>query len=189
MVPQKLSFDERLLLPTGEGTSLTLLNHRGMITSILRFVVFSNQDYYKDPPWYTVNLVIWTICEPGVYLIAACLLVYRPLLDKLGISTLIITTVKSHGKNGSGREEDGQNLAETPGRMDNKFRALNSIGGTPYSGTSGQNHNAGGDTTVGGRFQRLDDDGDEISQRERDHITEETDIGLAWDARYGTHAV
>lgn len=49
-----------------------------MITSIVRFVAFNRP--YTDPIRVSVPLTIWTITEPGIYLIAACLLTLRPLI-------------------------------------------------------------------------------------------------------------
>lgn len=57
---------------------------RGLISSILRFVSFSSNKSFIDPTWHAVELIIWTIAEPGIYLIAACLMTYRPLIDGLG---------------------------------------------------------------------------------------------------------
>ncbi|POS74215.1 integral membrane protein [Diaporthe helianthi] len=56
----------------------------GLISSILRFVTFSNNNSFIDATWNAVELIIWTIAEPGIYLIAACLITLRPLLDKYG---------------------------------------------------------------------------------------------------------
>ena len=35
---------------------------------------------YSDPTWISTSLIICTIAEPGAYLIAVCLLTFRPLL-------------------------------------------------------------------------------------------------------------
>lgn len=55
---------------------------RGLIASILRFVAFSNTNSFIDATFNAVELIIWTVAEPGIYLIAACLMTYRPLLEK-----------------------------------------------------------------------------------------------------------
>lgn len=52
----------------------------GLITSILRFAAFFATDAFDDGTWASVTLMQWCIIEPGVYLIAACLVAYRPLI-------------------------------------------------------------------------------------------------------------
>lgn len=69
----------------------------GLITSILRFAAFYKKSSFLDPTYSGVELGIWTVCELGVYLIAACLIVYRPLLDKLGISMVTGNTTRGKG--------------------------------------------------------------------------------------------
>ena len=66
-------------------TILTLLSteHSGLVTSIIRFASFFTTDAVTDGTWASVNLMTWTVLEPGVYLIAACLLTYRPLFAYL----------------------------------------------------------------------------------------------------------
>jgi hypothetical protein len=46
----------------------------------MRFSSFFT-DAMMDPTFASPNLMIWTIIEPGMYLIAACLLRLRPLLQ------------------------------------------------------------------------------------------------------------
>lgn len=36
------------------------------------------------------ELMIWTVAEPAIYLLAACLLTYRPLLEKIMGSKLVV---------------------------------------------------------------------------------------------------
>lgn len=57
---------------------------RGLISSVLRFISFSSNNSFIDPTWHAVELIVWTIAEPGIYLIAACLMTYRPLIDRFG---------------------------------------------------------------------------------------------------------
>lgn len=173
----------------------------GMITSILRFTAFYDafytKNYFEDPTWYSVTLIIWTVCEPGMYLIAACFLVYRPLLNKMGISDFI-TGVTNHGKIGA-RLEDGQemgNASELGLRgTEGKAFALHSIGGTPFSGgapygdgvvSSKKPHY--GSAGVGGSFRRSID-GDDRLLKNMDSITATTDIEIPWEARHGLHAL
>jgi hypothetical protein len=42
-----------------------------------------------DETWVSAALVVWTEVEPGCYLICACLLVLRPLVEQLADSSLI----------------------------------------------------------------------------------------------------
>lgn len=62
------------------------LENSGLVASILRFVTFANNNSFVDATYAAVELCIWTIAEPGTYLISACLLTYRPLLDKFHLS-------------------------------------------------------------------------------------------------------
>ncbi|KAI1379851.1 hypothetical protein F4677DRAFT_297159 [Hypoxylon crocopeplum] len=81
----------RLHTPTQLKVALTctfLLGSIGLIASILRFATFSNTNSFIDATYNAVELVIWTIAEPSVYLISACVLMYRPLLEKIGIGSL-----------------------------------------------------------------------------------------------------
>lgn len=52
----------------------------GLVTAIIRFHDFFTNDFDEDPTWTAVSLLIVTIAEPALYLIAACLLAMRPLL-------------------------------------------------------------------------------------------------------------
>jgi hypothetical protein len=55
----------------------------------LRFSGFFNTNSFVDSTWAAVELIIWTEVEPGVCLICACLPIYRPLLERMGIGRLI----------------------------------------------------------------------------------------------------
>ncbi|KAF2190025.1 hypothetical protein K469DRAFT_448133, partial [Zopfia rhizophila CBS 207.26] len=52
----------------------------GLITAIIRFVGFFTLNYQVDITWTATHLIVVTIVEPQLYLIAACLLSFRPLL-------------------------------------------------------------------------------------------------------------
>ncbi|PLB48302.1 hypothetical protein P170DRAFT_411057 [Aspergillus steynii IBT 23096] len=63
------------------GLAATLLTGSiGMVTSIVRCVAFFTNDPLVDGTWKSVLFLKWSIIEPGVYLIAACLPCYRPLV-------------------------------------------------------------------------------------------------------------
>lgn len=51
----------------------------GLVTSIIRFAGFFAQNAEVDGTYSAAELIVWTICESGIYLIAACLPTYRPL--------------------------------------------------------------------------------------------------------------
>ena len=49
----------------------------------MRFAIFFQQDALADATWKTAYLSVWTVTEPGTYLIAACLPVLRPLVRRV----------------------------------------------------------------------------------------------------------
>lgn len=51
----------------------------GLISSIIRFIKFFDTEAFLDGTWASTNEMTWTVIEPGVYLIAACLPNLRPL--------------------------------------------------------------------------------------------------------------
>ncbi len=52
------------------------------MTATVRFAEFLATAAFDDPTWTSVKLVMWACIEPGVYLMAACLLACRPLLHQ-----------------------------------------------------------------------------------------------------------
>lgn len=46
----------------------------------MRFVIFTRGSAIKDGTWSATELMIWSIIEPNVYLISACLPAMRPIL-------------------------------------------------------------------------------------------------------------
>ena len=50
------------------------------MVSIIRFASFFSRDAIRDGTFASADLMIWTVVEPGMYLIAACLVTFRPLL-------------------------------------------------------------------------------------------------------------
>ncbi|KAI9930825.1 hypothetical protein ASPWEDRAFT_50950 [Aspergillus wentii DTO 134E9] len=57
-----------------------LLGSMGLIAAIVRFIEFYITDSGGDVTWNASNLEIWATIEGGIYMIAACLPTYRPLL-------------------------------------------------------------------------------------------------------------
>ncbi|KAF2653332.1 hypothetical protein K491DRAFT_634041, partial [Lophiostoma macrostomum CBS 122681] len=51
----------------------------GLVTSILRTATFFEEDLFKDPTYNCVRTITWTIVEPSVYLMAACMPSFRAL--------------------------------------------------------------------------------------------------------------
>ena len=55
----------------------------GLGASLGRFIVGLNTNALPDLTWVAPELTIWIQVEPGCYLISACLLTLRPLLDRI----------------------------------------------------------------------------------------------------------
>ncbi|KAL5041422.1 hypothetical protein BDW71DRAFT_201379 [Aspergillus fruticulosus] len=60
--------------------SQTRLTLKGLVTSILRMVVFFQESALTDPTWTSVNLGIWTVLEGGIIIVAARLPPIWPLI-------------------------------------------------------------------------------------------------------------
>ncbi|MCJ1245407.1 hypothetical protein MMC30_002611 [Trapelia coarctata] len=72
----------------------------GLVTSIVRFATFFQTNSFIDGTWSAVDLIIWTQIEAGVYLISACLMTYRPLLERIGRGRLASRADPSNAANG-----------------------------------------------------------------------------------------
>lgn len=68
-------------------TVVVLTGSVGLIASIFRFTSFFRNDTITDGTFSSAELISWTIVEPGVYLIAACLPTLRPLIQRVLQST------------------------------------------------------------------------------------------------------
>ncbi|KAI1500660.1 hypothetical protein F5X99DRAFT_232076 [Biscogniauxia marginata] len=90
-------------------TMTFLIGSLGLIASILRFAAFANTSSFTDATYNAVELIIWTVAEPGIYLVSACIVMYRPLLEKFHICSL---------SGGSARSTGG--LARTYEALDNR---------------------------------------------------------------------
>ncbi|PQE33366.1 integral membrane protein [Rutstroemia sp. NJR-2017a WRK4] len=92
-----------------------LIGGFGLITSILRFSIFIQINDTEDRTFIAPELLVWTLLEPGCYLICACLLMCRPLLELIANSRIIqglkscagIGHVKASSPNNQGPAEDG----------------------------------------------------------------------------------
>ncbi|MCJ1284086.1 hypothetical protein MMC26_003417 [Xylographa opegraphella] len=61
-------------------TLVFLTGSLGLVSSIVRFAIFFGTNGFVDGTWSSTILMIWTLVEPGIYLIAACLPSLRPLV-------------------------------------------------------------------------------------------------------------
>ncbi|KAF1967602.1 hypothetical protein BU23DRAFT_573078 [Bimuria novae-zelandiae CBS 107.79] len=66
------------------GVGLTfLVSTVGIVTAVLRFVVFLRTDVFLDVTYYSVVTTNWSIIEPGVHLMGATVPTLRPLIRRL----------------------------------------------------------------------------------------------------------
>lgn len=66
------------------GVGLTfVVSTLGIVTAVLRFVVFLHTDVFSDITYYSVATTNWTIIEPGVHLMGATVPTLRPLIRRL----------------------------------------------------------------------------------------------------------
>ena len=84
------------------GLTITfLVGSFGLVTSVLRFTSFFTNNSFTDGTYAAVELISWTEVEPGVYLISACLLTYRPLLDRISFRRVADAVTGRSSKNSS----------------------------------------------------------------------------------------
>ncbi|KAI4591937.1 hypothetical protein KJ359_012068 [Pestalotiopsis sp. 9143b] len=62
----------------------------GLVASACRFWAFSNTNSFTDATYNAVELIIWTVVEPGIYLVSASMLMFRPLFERFNIHSLKI---------------------------------------------------------------------------------------------------
>ncbi|KAF2007735.1 hypothetical protein P154DRAFT_452904, partial [Amniculicola lignicola CBS 123094] len=87
-----------LKISTGRKIGLLLIfftGSVGIVASIIRVVVFSSTDPIVDVTWTHVELVNWTIIEPGMYLLAACAMSYKPLF-RMVAKALRLNSLMTH---------------------------------------------------------------------------------------------
>ena len=102
----------------------------GLITSIVRFTTFFQQNSFQDGTWSAVDLIIWTQIEGGVYLISACLMTYRPLLERMGRGKLLsklthsLTSSKRFRSSSSRRQSVSIPLTPHPAADSHDFQRL-----------------------------------------------------------------
>ncbi|KAI1340837.1 hypothetical protein F5Y15DRAFT_33835 [Xylariaceae sp. FL0016] len=65
------------------GLTVTfVIGGSGLIASIMRFWTSSQTSSFTDATYNAVELIIWTLVEPGISLICVSMMMYRPLLEK-----------------------------------------------------------------------------------------------------------
>jgi hypothetical protein len=148
------------------GLTVTLLvGSIGLITSILRFNGFFQNNSFTDGTYAGVELMIWTQTEPGVYLICACLPTFRPLLEKVGIGKLT-AAVK------------GQTAAKTKTTYSRQLYGKSSKLGTMDDEIALNGFGRSGTTEVKGGFRELKED----SVTSQEGITVRTQIQMQSDS-------
>lgn len=80
----------------------------GIVASIIRTIVFSTTDPIKDVTYTHVELVNWTIIEPGLYLLAACALSFKPLF-RMVAKALHLDAIITHSRSAIGRHTSKSN--------------------------------------------------------------------------------
>ena len=96
-------FQGPVLRPVDEADASIFLS--GIVTAILRFVVFFKTDFFLDLTWYSVEMTVWTTAESGLDLIASYLPSLRPLLQHLDIGSLSSRLSKYRNKVFSGHRD------------------------------------------------------------------------------------
>lgn len=82
----------------------------GLITSIIRFTTFFRKNSFEDSTWNAVDLVIWTQIEADVYLISACLMTWKPLLERIGRNTVVAKALTRKSASNSADASSGSIL-------------------------------------------------------------------------------
>ncbi|KAL9135374.1 MAG: hypothetical protein Q9175_003439 [Cornicularia normoerica] len=99
----------------------------GLVTSIIRFTTFFQKNSFVDGTWSAVDLEIWTQVETGVYLISACLMTYRPLLERIGKGGLVEKLTRhskistSHSGSSKGTRKQVADIPLKPRTEDDKY--------------------------------------------------------------------
>ncbi|KAI1748687.1 hypothetical protein F4782DRAFT_534127 [Xylaria castorea] len=137
----------------------------GFVASILRFFSFFRTNSYTDATFNAAELIIWTLAEPGIYLISASMLMLRPLLDKFktGIFSRIGTQLSvGHSSAAKSRGASGNRDAEH------------------FEGDGSMNIALVTTGRQGGFIQLSDNEGDPEAHSADQRITVTTDIQQAW---------
>ncbi|CRG91967.1 hypothetical protein PISL3812_09021 [Talaromyces islandicus] len=90
LVPMPVAFGLRVRMSVKLGIAVTfLMGSLGLIFSALRFWITYKVNNSDDQTYVSAQLLVWTELEVGCYLISACLLILRPLIERIADSSLI----------------------------------------------------------------------------------------------------
>lgn len=146
----------------------------GLVASILRFLTFYNTNSFNDGTYNAPELMIWTVAEPGIYLIAACLLTYRPLLEKFMGGRLA-------GKCKLGTSRSSKAKSSANGDHSASHRAAHNRTSEDKTGIRLASMTAS--SRSGDGFVKLSDTVEDQHYDARPGgITRTTDINMTWDA-------
>ena len=98
-----------------------------MIGACIRMATFFQTAIFVDNTWASVQLMTWTCVEPGMYLIAACLVKLRPVLSKLPFGSLGPTTKGVYGSKGSTKGGGRAGFVELQNRNGTSGQSTNRI--------------------------------------------------------------
>ncbi|KAI1744666.1 hypothetical protein F4680DRAFT_405694 [Xylaria scruposa] len=141
-----------------------IIGSLGLVASILRFISFFQTNSFTDATYNAVELIIWTLAEPGIYLISASLLMLRPLLDKVNIR--FSSNIKRYvlfGRQPTTNSRVPKNSRDYP-FGDDSDRNITLVSRGAYDG-----------------FVELGDNEGEHGERPRQNITVTTDIQQSWN--------
>ncbi|KAI1324531.1 putative alpha-xylosidase [Xylariaceae sp. FL0255] len=146
-----------------------LVGSAGLVTSIFRFISFKETNAFVDATYASYTLIFWTSAEQGAYLTTACMLMFRPLLEKAKVGSIssIITplsspyalTPRSRGTKNSNFNDDSRPFSKIGDDMD--------ITLVPTSG-------------LGGSDQRINIEGNARNESPEQRIVITTNIQQAW---------
>ncbi|KAJ5292192.1 hypothetical protein N7478_001443 [Penicillium angulare] len=90
----------------------------GLVTSVMRFVIFAKGNAVQDGSWSSTDLMAWSVAEPDIYLISACLPTLRPIMWKLFGKDKSTTNSNSrfgerYGYGGTGRSMGNSKIRHT----------------------------------------------------------------------------
>ncbi|GLA16442.1 hypothetical protein AnigIFM62618_003021 [Aspergillus niger] len=114
ILPQPVVWKLQVPAQVKYGLAVTFLTGSiGMVTSICRCVAFFTNNPLTDGTWLSVTFLVWSVAEVGVYLIAACLPCYRPLL-RLAINRGRMTSIRSRYVHQKSRRSSAGRITATP---------------------------------------------------------------------------
>ncbi|VUC22923.1 unnamed protein product [Clonostachys rosea] len=102
-----------------------LIGGSGLVASIMRFREFASNHLFPDVTWNAVGLVIWTVVEPGIYLISVSMMMYRPLLERVVRTAKTTVSQRSTGtRMGMSSKSDGLELTDRTQNSSHRFERL-----------------------------------------------------------------